>query len=39
MGDFNVIFTGANLAIAFNKYVLNSLKKEPVCFKSFLNPS
>ena len=39
MGHFNVIFTGANLAIAFNKYVLNSLKKEPVSFKNYLNPS
>ena len=39
MGDFNVAFTEANMAVFCNEYKLKALNKEPTCFKNYMSPS
>ena len=39
MGDFNVAFTEANMAAFCNEYKLQTLNKEPTCFKNYMSPS
>ena len=39
MGDFNVVFTEANMTAFCNEYKLKALNKEPTCFKNYMSPS
>ena len=39
IGDFNVVFTEANMAAFCNECKLKCLNKEPTCFKNYMSPS